>query len=73
LAADPRLDAPRGEIVVVVGPGEDAAASEADIQRALVEAMGRAGPSAAAAEVAKAFGLPKRDLYRLALDLKQEG
>jgi 16S rRNA (cytidine1402-2'-O)-methyltransferase len=73
LAADPRLDAPRGEIVVVVGPGEDAAASEADVQRALVEAMGRAGPSAAAAEVAKAFGLPKRDLYRLALDLKQEG
>ena len=49
LAVDPRLDAPRGEIVVVVGPGEDAAASEADVERALIEAMSRAGPSAAAA------------------------
>jgi 16S rRNA (cytidine1402-2'-O)-methyltransferase len=73
LACDPRLNAPRGEIVVVVGPGEDAVASEAEVERALLEAMSRAGPSAAAAEVAKAFGLPKRELYRRALDLKPQG
>ncbi len=70
LAADPRLEAPRGEIVVVVGQGEAAVATEVDVDRALLEAMTRAGPSAAAAEVAKALGLPKRDLYRRALDLK---
>jgi 16S rRNA (cytidine1402-2'-O)-methyltransferase len=72
LAADPRLDAPKGEIVVVVGPGEAAAASVADVDRALADALSRLGPSAAAAEVAKALGLPKRDLYRRALDLKGE-
>jgi len=70
LAADPRLDAPRGEIVVVIGPGEDAVATETDVNRALADALTRQGPSAAAAEVAKALGLPKRDLYRRALDLK---
>jgi 16S rRNA (cytidine1402-2'-O)-methyltransferase len=70
LAADPRLDAPKGEIVVIVGPGEADVAAEADVDRALAEALTRLGPSAAAAEVAKALGLPKRDLYRRALDLK---
>jgi 16S rRNA (cytidine1402-2'-O)-methyltransferase len=70
LAADPRLDAPKGEIVVIVGPGEAEAAAEADVDRALADALTRQGPSAAAAEVAKALGLPKRDLYRRALELK---
>jgi 16S rRNA (cytidine1402-2'-O)-methyltransferase len=70
LAADPRLDAPKGEIVVIVGPGEADVAAEADVDRALAEALTRLGPSAAAAEVAKALDLPKRDLYRRALDLK---
>ena len=70
LAADPRLDHPKGEIVVLVGPGEQAAASEADADAALREALGRAGPSEAAAEVARALGLPRRDLYRRALELK---
>ena len=73
LAADPRLDGPRGEIVIVVGPGEDAAATEADVDRALTDALTRQGPSAAAAEVAKALGLPKRELYRRALALKGAG
>ncbi len=70
LAADPRLDAPKGEIVVIVGPGETAVATGADVDRALTDALARLGPSAAAAEVARALGLPKRDLYRRALDLK---
>jgi 16S rRNA (cytidine1402-2'-O)-methyltransferase len=70
LAADPRLDAPKGEIVVIVGPGEAAAATAADADRALTDALTRLGPSAAAAEVAKALGLSKRDLYRRALHLK---
>ena len=70
LAADPRCDGPKGEIVVVVGPGEARAASAADADRALTEALEREGPAAAAAEVAKALGLNRRELYRRALELK---
>ncbi len=70
LAADPALDAPRGEIVVLVGPGEKVAASDADADAALAEALTRAGPAEAAAEVSRALGLPRRDLYRRALALK---
>ncbi len=73
LAADPRLNGPKGEIVIVVGQGEDVAATEADVDSALTDALTRQGPSAAAAEVAKALGLPKRDLYRRALELKGAG
>ena len=71
LAADPLLDAPKGEIVVVVGPGAAEVASADDADRALVEALRREGPAAAAAEVARALGLPRRDLYRRALELKE--
>lgn len=71
LAVHPALDAPKGEIVVVVGPGEAVAASAADADRALTEALAREGPAAAASEVAKALGLPRRDLYRRALELKE--
>ena len=73
LAADPRLAAPKGEIVVLVGAGRAEAASAADVDRALAEALSRAGPSEAAAEVAKALGLPRRELYRRALALKEAG
>jgi 16S rRNA (cytidine1402-2'-O)-methyltransferase len=70
LAADPRLDAPKGEIVIVVGPGEAAQATPADVDAALSEALTRLKSADAAAEVAKALGLPRRDLYRRALELK---
>ncbi len=70
LAADPRCQTPKGEIVVVVGPGEARAATAADADRALTEALVREGPAAAAAEVARALGLNRRDLYRRALELK---
>jgi 16S rRNA (cytidine1402-2'-O)-methyltransferase len=70
LIADPRLAAPKGEIVVLVGPGREEAASAEDADRALVEALARSSPADAASEVAKALGLPRRDLYRRALELK---
>lgn len=70
LAAEPRLEGPKGEIVVVVGPGREAEASAADIDRALTEALSRLSPAEAAAETAKALGVPKRALYRRALELK---
>ena len=70
LAADPKLDAPKGEIVILVGPGREVEASAADADAALADALSRLKPADAAAEVAKALGLPRRDLYRRALELK---
>ncbi|PWG01656.1 16S rRNA (cytidine(1402)-2'-O)-methyltransferase [Sphingosinicella humi] len=62
---------PKGEIVLVVGPpGEAEAASEADVDAALREAMTRLSPSRAAAAVAEALGLPRRTVYERALTLK---
>lgn len=70
LAADPRFEAPKGEIVILVGPGEEAPVREGDAEAALREAMARLPLGEAASEVAKALGLPRRDLYRQALALK---
>jgi 16S rRNA (cytidine1402-2'-O)-methyltransferase len=72
LAADPRFDNPKGEIVILVAPGREEAASAADADAALVDALTRLRPTDAAAEVAKALGLPRRDLYRRAMELKKE-
>lgn len=63
--------ATKGEIVVVIGPPPPRAeASQADVDAALVLALRDNGVGAAAQEVAKAFGLPRRDLYQRALALK---
>jgi len=70
LAADPALAAPKGEMVVVVGPGAEVAASPADADAALTDALTRLGPAEAASEVAGALGLNRRELYRRALALK---
>ena len=70
LAADPSLAAPKGEVVVVIGPPHEIAAGPADADAALTEALGRLSPADAAREVADALGLPRRELYRRALDLQ---
>ena len=63
---------PKGEIVVVVGPPEKPGpASEAELDQALAAAMTRLSPSRAAGEVAATLGLPKRDVYARALQLKE--
>lgn len=72
LAADPKMDFPKGELVVLVGPGREEAATAADADAALADALTRLKPADAAAEVAKALGLPRRDLYRRAMELKQK-
>ena len=62
---------PKGEIVIVVGPpGEAEAPAEADVDEALREAMTRLSTSRAAAEVAEALGVPRREVYERALALK---
>ena len=73
LAADPALDGPKGEIVVVIGPGEVEVASAADAETALIEAMTRLAPGEAASEVSRALDLPRKPLYRLALELQGRG
>jgi 16S rRNA (cytidine1402-2'-O)-methyltransferase len=66
--------APKGEIVIVVGPPpEPAAAGDADVEEALREAMARLSPSRAAAEVAELLGLKRRDVYERAQRLKEDG
>ena len=70
LAANPALAAPKGEVVVLIGPGREAAASQADAEAALREALGRLGPAEAASEVARATGLKRRELYRRAVEIK---
>lgn len=72
LAVDPRFAAPRGEIVVLVGPGEAAGVEPAHIDAALREALARASPADAAGEIARSLGLARRDVYRRALALRAE-
>jgi 16S rRNA (cytidine1402-2'-O)-methyltransferase len=63
--------APKGEIVIVVGPPREAdAPAEADIDASLREALTRLSPSRAAAEVAQRLGLPRREVYERAQQLK---
>jgi 16S rRNA (cytidine1402-2'-O)-methyltransferase len=70
LAADPKLDAPKGEIVILVGPGREVEATAGDIDTALADALQRLRPAEAAAEVAKALGLSRRDVYQRAMEIR---
>ena len=70
LAEDPRLAAPKGEIVVLVNRSEERAATAGEADLALAEALTRLGPADAASEVAKALRLPRRNLYARALALR---
>jgi 16S rRNA (cytidine1402-2'-O)-methyltransferase len=72
LAADPQFEAPKGELVILVGPGRAAEATAGDIDTALADALTRLRPAEAAAEVAKALGLPRRDVYQRAMALRAE-
>ena len=63
---------PRGEIVVVVGPPLAAAPAAEDVDAALAEALAGASVRDAAAEVAAALGLPRREVYARALTLSAE-
>jgi 16S rRNA (cytidine1402-2'-O)-methyltransferase len=71
LAADPRFGTVKGEIVVLAAPGAEVA-EPAQADAALREALGRLSPGEAAGEVARALNLPRRDLYRRALAMKDE-
>jgi 16S rRNA (cytidine1402-2'-O)-methyltransferase len=61
---------PKGEIVVVVAPPEEKMATAEDADRVLRALLAEKSVSAAAAEAAAMTGLPRRELYRRALALK---
>lgn len=72
---------PRGEVTLVIegaaeaGPGPEGGMSDEDILAALQRAVGEEGlsPSQAAKQVAKAQGLPRKQVYALSLRLDREG
>lgn len=61
----------RGEIVVCIAPPPaEAVADEADVDQILAGLLGEMKPTKAAQEAARLTGLPRRDLYQRALDMK---
>lgn len=70
LASEP---APKGEIVLVVGPpAEEAAPDAQDLDAALAAALKRVSVKDAVAEVAAATGVKRRDVYARALELTKD-
>ena len=69
LAARYANQAPKGEIVIVVGPPPtDEPPSDERLDTALDEALSRLSPSRAAAEVATRLGVPRKRAYARALE-----
>ncbi|MEZ5952852.1 MAG: 16S rRNA (cytidine(1402)-2'-O)-methyltransferase [Hyphomonas sp.] len=68
-----REGGPRGEIVVLVGPPGETEVTPEQLDAALRDALAGQPTKAAANAVAEALGLPKRDVYQRALQLKADG
>ena len=62
--------APKGEIVVLIGPPGEEKVSEETLDAALLTALQTQSVKQAAAEISAQFGLAKRDVYQRALALK---
>jgi len=64
---------PRGEIVIILGPAEQATTTQDDVDEALRTALKTERVKDAAGLVAEAYGLSRRDLYQRALELSKDG
>jgi 16S rRNA (cytidine1402-2'-O)-methyltransferase len=62
----------KGEVVVLVGHATEAEADDATVQAALAEAMRSMRMKDAATAVAGALGLPRRQVYQIALGMERE-
>ena len=60
----------KGEIVVLIAAGEDVKVDEVYLEAALLNAMSTLRIKDAADTVAGAYGLPRRDIYQMALRLQ---
>jgi len=69
LARDPRCQSPKGEMVIVIGPAAEAPADAATLDQALGAELADRSVSEAAARVAESLGLPRKQVYRRALEL----
>lgn len=71
LAAELAAEAdPKGEIVLLVGPPISAAPKNEEVEEKLAELLKSMSVGAAASELAVSTGLPRRELYRRALELR---
>jgi 16S rRNA (cytidine1402-2'-O)-methyltransferase len=71
LAAHYALEAPRGEIVLLVGPAAAPAPDAVGLEQRLAAAMARMPMRDAVDAVAAATGMPRRAVYTAALKLKE--
>jgi len=62
---------PKGEFVVLVGAAPAAPPDQNDLETELAQALPGRHLKDVAAEIATRHGLPKRDVYKLALEVKQ--
>lgn len=62
----------KGEIVVLIDRENKVRADEGQVRTALLQALGQMKVKEAAALVAEMYGMPKRDMYQLALSLGRE-
>lgn len=65
--------APKGEVVIVVGPPLPEATSELSLDDMLTDALGRMSVRDAAAAVAEATNISRREVYARALALSKDG
>ena len=65
-----KRNAPKGELVILIGSGEPRAASETEIEEALREALKRKSVKEAVEKVVMELGVGKKKVYNLALKLK---
>lgn len=72
LVADPRMDSLKGEVVMLLDRPAARQVDAAALQLALRDRLGRMSVKDAAREVAQELGLPRRDVYQLALDIAGE-
>ena len=70
LVANPHLEDPKGEIVIVIAPGSDETPAADNLDEALKLALQHYSPSDAARQLASVFGLPRKVIYQRALELK---
>ncbi|MEM0986674.1 MAG: 16S rRNA (cytidine(1402)-2'-O)-methyltransferase [Pseudomonadota bacterium] len=63
---------PKGELVVMIGPPENGATREADLDRFLEEGLASMSVKAASEAAARALGVPRRQAYQRALELKRQ-
>jgi len=63
----------RGEVVVLFGHPQEKPLDEADLRQSLQEMLVSMSVKEAASAAAARFGVPRREVYALALELQQEG